>query len=350
MNCILSHEHEDRAVRAKTPSAFPRKDLNTPAIDNRSRNDRDLQILNANATRLNAEAADALDYQSPILIHVHPCPFAANDDLLAHRTNDNSVLDAPPTPRPWLWPNLLSLDAPIVAVLWQLLFARCFHAGLSATAAILLVLAVWLIYAADRVLDARDETSRQPRHEFYRRHWRAVLPMWTAILLLSGWLAWTRLPSPMFERGLLLLIAVALYLMAVHVSRRPWPKEAAVAILFALGASLAIWGNIHSVADVATIFLFCCLCWINCVAISQWEHGNASRWPIGAAALSVAAASLILVPEHRPVLGAAEAASALAFLALDRGRRHLSADAVRVLADAALLTPIFFLPVAGSLS
>jgi hypothetical protein len=149
---------------------------------------------------------------------------------------------------------------------------------------------------------------------------------------------------------LLLLTAVALYLMAVHVSRRTWPKEAAVAILFALGASLAIWSQIHSVADVATIFLFCCLCWINCVAIQQWEQNSASGWPIGAAALSVAAASLILVPEHRPVLGAAEAASALALLALDRGRRHLSTDALRVLADAALLTPIFFLPVAGSLS
>ncbi|HLX44791.1 MAG TPA: hypothetical protein VKR43_15200 [Bryobacteraceae bacterium] len=260
-------------------------------------------------------------------------------------------MDAPATaPRPWLWPNLLSLDAPIVAVLWQLLFARCFHAGLSAAAAILLVLAVWLIYAADRVLDARDETSRQPRHEFYRRHWRAVVPMWSAVLILTGWLAWTRLPSPMFERGLLLLTAVALYLIAVHVSRRAWPKEAAVAVLFALGASLAIWGHIHTVADVATVVLFCCLCWINCAAISQWEQDRVSRGPIAAAAVSVAAASLILVPEHRPVLGAAEAASAVALLALDLGRRHLSTDALRVLADAALLTPIFFLPVAGSLS
>lgn len=265
---------------------------------------------------------------------------------------DNGGLDASTTaPRPWLWPNLLSLDAPIVAVLWQLLFARSFHAGVSIIAAILLVLAVWLIYAADRVLDARDRTSRKPRHEFYRRHWRAVIPAWSAVLVLAGWLAWTRLPSPMFERGLLLLTAVALYLMAVHALRRAWPKEAAVAVLFALGASLAIWGYMHSMADFAAVFLFCCLCWINCVAISQWEsqweHDRGVRWPIGAAALSVAAAALILLPEHRPVLGAAETASALALLAVDRGRHHLSADALRVLADVALLTPVFFLPIAG---
>lgn len=256
-----------------------------------------------------------------------------------------------PAPRLWLWPNLLSLDAPIVALLWQLLFARCFHAGVNTIATILLVLAVWLIYAADRVLDARDQTSRLPRHQFYRRHWRAVLPMWSGVLILAAWLAWTRLPAPLFERGLLLLMAVAAYFAVVHITapllRHAWPKEAAVAVLFALGASLAIWGHIHSIADVAAIFLFCCLCWINCVAIEQWERGRSARWPIGAAALSVAAASLILLPEHRPVLGAAEAASALAFLALDRARHHLSTDALRVLADVALLSPIFFLPIAG---
>jgi hypothetical protein len=32
---------------------------------------------------------------------------------------------------------------------------------------------------------------------------------------------------------------------------------------------------------------------------------------------------------------------------LDRGRRRFSADALRVLADAALLSPVLFLPLAG---
>ncbi len=54
----------------------------------------------------------------------------------------------------WLWPNLLSLDAPVVAVLWQILFARCFQVPVDALAALLLLLTVWLIYAADRTLDA----------------------------------------------------------------------------------------------------------------------------------------------------------------------------------------------------
>jgi hypothetical protein len=153
---------------------------------------------------------------------------------------------------------------------------------------------------------------------------------------------------------LILLASVGLYFVAVHLApaamRDAWPKEGAVAILFALGASLAAWGQIHSAADVATIMLFCCLCWINCSAIEQWERRQRARWPIGATALCVAAASLILLPEHRPVLAGAEAASALALLALDLGRHRLSTDALRVLADAALLSPIFFLPMAGTMT
>jgi hypothetical protein len=249
----------------------------------------------------------------------------------------------------WLWPNLLSLDAPIVAVLWQMLFVRCFHAEWTATASALLVLAVWLIYAADRVFDARGE-SELPRHEFYRRNWRRVAPVWIAGFAFAGWLAWTQLPHPLFERGLVLLGAVGIYFALVHLTPvRKWPKEAAVAILFALGASLAAWGHVRSAVDAATILLFSCLCWINCVAIEKWEHRE-SRWPVGLAALCVAAAALLLLYPQRPVLGAAEAASGLAFVLLDQGRDRFSRDALRVLADVALLSPIFFLPIAGTLT
>src|SRR5580692_10930063 len=86
-------------------------------------------------------------------------------------------------PRVWLWPNLLSLDAPLVAVLWQVLFVRCFHAQGAALPAVLLVCAVWLIYAADRALDAWRGAGSQPRHEFYRRYWRIVLPVWSGVLV-----------------------------------------------------------------------------------------------------------------------------------------------------------------------
>lgn len=48
---------------------------------------------------------------------------------------------------PWLWPNLLSLDAPVVAVAWQWLFARVFGADLPAVFHLILGLSVWCIWA-----------------------------------------------------------------------------------------------------------------------------------------------------------------------------------------------------------
>lgn len=255
-------------------------------------------------------------------------------------------------PRLWLWPNLLSLDAPIVAVVWQALFAWSFRAKFDPLAAVLLTLAVWVIYVADRVFDAWGHSNtwgqpnRQPRHEFYRRNWRTVAPFWIAALGVSAWLAWTRLPAALFSRGVILLVAVAIYFGFAHLSKRRWPKELAVAVLFTLGASLAVWQYASTWIDIATIALFGVLCWINCAAIEQWEQRGLDHWPVRGTALCVALIALFFLYDHRPILAGAETASAFAFVMLDRAKLRLSPDALRVLADVALLTPAFFLPIA----
>ncbi len=247
--------------------------------------------------------------------------------------------------RPWLWPNLLSLDAPVVALLWQVLFARCFHARVELLPSFLLVLAVWLIYAADRTIDSWTETRLSPRHEFYRRHWRALLPAWVAALTVGAALAWTRLSAELLYSGLALAGAVLLYFALLHIGVLVRTKEAAVAVLFALGATVSAWPNVRTSADVESIVLFSCLCWINCVAIEHWESG--SRGPVAMAAGAVALAAVLLLFVERPVIGGAVTASALCFVLLDRVRPRFSKDALRVLADVALLSPLFLLPVAG---
>ena len=253
--------------------------------------------------------------------------------------------------RLWLWPNLLSLDAPVVALLWQVLFVRCFHARLGTVPSVLLGLAVWLIYAGDRMLDAWRGSDHQPRHEFYRRYWRAVLPVWATTLAIAGWMAWTQLSPELFLRGTLLASCAVLYLAAVQLVPEHWKaagrKEAAVAVLFGLGASLAAWPEVETVYDIGSILLFSCLCWANCAAIEDWEHGREARTQVMVAAAIVAVTAAILLREYRPVLGSAETAGALGLVALDRFRGRLSPSALRVLADAVLLTPILFLRAAG---
>ena len=247
----------------------------------------------------------------------------------------------------WLWPNLLSLDAPLVAVLWQTLFLRCLGAPVRLLPAVVLFLAVWLIYAADRMLDAFRDPSRAARHLFYRRHLRPVLVVWICVLPLTAILAAGGLTRLVLARGLGMLAAVAVYLCLVQALRsglrRIGLKETAVALLFALGTSLTAWDSIRTWSDALTVVLFSALCWLNCVAIEQWEDGP-DDWRIGAIAAFVALAGLALLHHQRPILASAEAMSLLALTLLDRVHNRLSKDALRVLADAALLSPLLFLP------
>jgi hypothetical protein len=257
------------------------------------------------------------------------------------------------TPRTqvWLWPNLLSLDAPVVALLWQVFFVRCFHATVGAETTVLLAVAVWLIYAADRMLDAWRGAGKTPRHEFYRRHWRAVVPVWVALLIVGVWIAWLQLPTALWSRGILLSCGVAVYFAAVHGApawwRKPVGKEAAVGVVFALGVSLTAWPMVHTWVDILAIAQFSVLCWLNCVAIEDWEGGRSAQPAVIAGSACVALIAVLVLREQRPVIACAEVASAFALVAVDRYRSRMSPDAMRVLADVALLSPILFLHVAG---
>jgi len=236
-----------------------------------------------------------------------------------------------------------------VALLWQLLFARCFRVPTGPAASLLLVLSVWLIYSADRMLDAWRGAAPAPRHEFYRRHWRAVLPVWGGLLGLAACLSWFLLPPQLLDRGLWLLAGVALYFIAVHSAPIPsagsW-KEPVVGVFFALGATLAAWSGLRGAADLLSVLLFSCLCWINCAAIEQWE-GSPRKFRVGFAAACVGLAAVLLLPLRRPLLCGAELASALAFVFLDSRAFRIRPDLLRVLADAALLSPLFLLPLAA---
>jgi len=254
--------------------------------------------------------------------------------------------------RLWLWPNLLSLDAPLIALLWQVLFVRCFHSRPPAGSSVLLAASVWLIYAADRTLDAWRGSERQPRHQFYKRHWRAVVPLWIAALCACGWLAYRYLPAREFDGGTLLLAGVVAYFIGVHALpqtlSRAGVKEAAVAVIFGIGTVLAAWPHLSTGGDVLAIVLFSALCWVNCVSIEDWEHHRPARGATYALAVAIAVTAAVCLRGQRPVLGSAETASALGLIVLDRMRGSLSRDAIRVLADTALASPLLFLPFAGT--
>jgi hypothetical protein len=102
--------------------------------------------------------------------------------------------------------------------------------------------------------------------------------------------------------------------------------------------------------------LFAAVCTLNCVAIEEWESlrererasGGRSLRPrsfgSGKFAVALAICAALLTPVVRlrgdfSAIGAAIAVSALLILILDLMRERISADALRVLVDVALLAP-----------
>jgi hypothetical protein len=260
--------------------------------------------------------------------------------------------------------HLWNLDAPTIAVLWQILFARCFHIPLSAAAMIALGVSVWVIYATDRLLDVTSQPSLwlTKRHAFHRRYCRQMFGMVVAAIgALACVTAYLR--PVVIESGLLLVGIVVLYFLGVHLLResaqRWFPKEVLVGILFAAGSCLAPWCRAGRPGMlILPAFLFAALCCLNCVAIEVWEwrsYAPSQRRPPPAATLwlahhlrsslwliASAAGFLLIFSDSRPLF-AAILVSAGAFLCIDSLRRRLPIDLLRMMADMPLLSPLLLL-------
>ncbi len=259
--------------------------------------------------------------------------------------------------------HLFSLDAPTVTVLWTALFARSF--GLPADLGTLfpLFLAVWILYAADRLLDARLLTSRtrpvarphlpghplEPRHRFHhthRRGFRRALVL--ASLLLAGLIP--RLPTADLRLDLLLAASLALYFLLLHTGSArglhvPLPKELVVGLSFATAATIPTLAQHPDLLRplFPSALLFAALCTLNCLLIHAWEHSPRTRLPLFTLAVLLALGSLATALSQHSLLPLAITLSALLLLVLDRLKHHFTPTPLRAAADLALLTPALFL-------
>jgi hypothetical protein len=287
----------------------------------------------------------------------------------------------------WLWWNILSIDAPMVAVAWALVFARSADVALPGAEVAALGLVVWLIYTVDRLLDGQSNVAGyssagmgagdspdafgpplRQRHVFHRMHGRgmavaaAVVAAFTTILVLA------RIGEQVLKMAVPVALILVLYMAWVHLGRgrllARLPKEVAVGGIFAAGVALPVWSRIGARRWEFCLLalLFAAVCALNCVAIEEWERVRARGRERGvwidatsgrlstatfasgkfAVALAICAALLTPVVRLRGEFSAIEAAiavSALLILILDLMRERISADGLRVLVDVALLLP-----------
>lgn len=285
-----------------------------------------------------------------------------------------SGLDAPRHSPLALW-HLLSLDAPSVAALWTAFLARCAHVALPRASVAAMFVAVWMLYAADRLLDARAAPAGEAgaeleeRHRFHQRHRRAFMSCFLAASVLLAALL-HRLPAASLHLYTLLAAPLAGYLLLIHAPALPpgvrLPKELAVGIFFPAAVFIPTVAHVPALRAwlLVPALLFAGLCTLNCLFVYAWEHPldrrlahPTTRWATAhlpllswtLAALSLAAATLLRhgVRTHDVAWAAAACgAGALLLLALHRAGDRFANVHLRALADAALLTPALLWPLA----
>jgi hypothetical protein len=281
-----------------------------------------------------------------------------------------------------LW-HLLSLDAPTVAALWTWAIAHAAGIALSWTAPAATFVAVWMLYAADRLLDARPLSGAEmppgleERHRFHHRHRRVFLAVSAPAALALAALLHQMNPAALHLYSLLAALLAA-WLLLIHAqpaasaAAHRLPKELAVGIFFPAAVFIPTVARAPQLrlALLPAAAVFACVCTLNCLLLYAWEHPDdrplahwTTRWAtrhLAALSITVLVAAGVIaiwshtvassaapyVPVHRAValLACCCVLSVSLLLALDALRGRLKPITLRALADLVLLTPALLLP------
>ena len=175
--------------------------------------------------------------------------------------------------RLWQWPNLLAIDTALIALVWQGAFAATFEIQISAATQMVLGLSVWLTYMADRLFDVAKRPLQQlhsTRHQFAKQHRSTLWRVWWAVLINNIGIAFTGLSTHELRNGAMLLALCLVYtVLNQKLSRRLFPKEICVAIIYAGGVILFLIPNATLWAPAGALAL---LFLINCLMIGSKEQ------------------------------------------------------------------------------
>jgi hypothetical protein len=269
----------------------------------------------------------------------------------------------------WLYPNLLSLDAPLVAVAWLYMFAKTWRVDYHPWEAyVSLGLAVWVIYVADRLLDAAihgDSGSKlEPRHAFHLKYRKYFIAGISVASMVTLYLVVRYMQYSIYHYLMIGSVLVAGFfglslLSSQEADGVPHSKNILAGTTFAFGTAMMAHHylpafGIYQMLTSREFICFAVLCVLNISAIDLWEHANRSpdieekasdELALTLPLLILGAASLFFALSDssmtaRPFFYATLTGAALLQI-LNRSRSRFSMDALRVLADVAVFLPFF---------
>ncbi len=246
------------------------------------------------------------------------------------------------------WLTLLSLDAPLVAVAWQALYAQAIDNKLAWHYRLLIFASVWLGYVADRWFDNRaNRQLDSERHRFNARHARRALAVWLIVLASSIALAILKLSPLQLANGFALVAASLLYTAFAQRCRSIAYYGIAKSMLVAglLAASVALFPELSQATrpqNLAALSLLALLFSLNCFILRSWEKPSSltAKLVTPTFALTLLLAAIVSIFwSHFQILCAAAIISSIALRLLHRSKPRLEENLARTLADVSLLTP-----------
>ncbi len=229
------------------------------------------------------------------------------------------------TKRPpwWLIPNLLSLDAPLVALLWMWLLAKSMRVVyMDSYSYWLLAGAIWCVYVVDRVWDVKRHRSRggdldamSTRHQFHWKFRKVLLLAVVSVIIYGIYTAFTVASAALLTAGVsgIGLCVIYVFIRKFDIGEIAYGKNFIAGMTFAFGVSAPIvvesvhlpmsvtdlWYHFSAASDanfwlalrhginnffgitfstVGTVFtnsalsfLFGLLCFLNITGIDLWE-------------------------------------------------------------------------------
>ncbi|HEX8679594.1 MAG TPA: hypothetical protein VF683_06530, partial [Chthoniobacterales bacterium] len=179
---------------------------------------------------------------------------------------------------PLVWMNLVCLDAPLVAVSWQWLFARSFRIEISSGTTAALFLTAWVIYLADRFGDAGSlggASAVSLRQQFCLRHRHAWRWLIAIVVAIDVAMVATQLDWPAVGVGTAVGALAFVYLLVNRRRAGVWRslplKEVSIGFIFAAGVMVGLVREFTTTMLPAWL-LFGSLCALNCISIALWER------------------------------------------------------------------------------
>ena len=182
---------------------------------------------------------------------------------------------------PLVWLNFVCLDAPLVAIGWQWIFAHTFQLAVPFGHRIALFFTAWLIYLADRFCDSMSLRSNQPkslRQQFCLRHGKIWLGAVIGVGMIDAIVVFKGVDYATLVPGAIVGAVTIAYIAINHAGSEVWEtiplKEFAIGSLFAAGTLVGVTLRIFAVKStmISAAVLFAALCWLNCVSIAIWER------------------------------------------------------------------------------